>query len=121
MLTMESKPYAYPYAVGWYGIPGAPISRRTMVHMIRTGDGPICGAKPGPEMEFQWCAYSKTAMETHGYVECRSCLRLGPYEVVRSCDENTEKARLAVAWQRKKRKRLIAERKKIRERMGMSS
>lgn len=58
-------------ATGYYGIPGE--HRFTKVHVVsRDKKGPICGARIGAEMEFQWCAWH--AM--WGFIECEHCKRI---------------------------------------------
>ena len=58
-------------ATGWYGIPGG--GRFTKIHVVsRDKKGPICGARIGPKMEFQWCAWH--AM--WGFIECEHCKRI---------------------------------------------
>ena len=49
---------------GWYGSP----LRYTKVHVIDS-DGPICGAKIGIDLSFQWCASGAE----WDYIECKAC------------------------------------------------
>lgn len=57
-------------ATGWFGIPGGPEHRSTKVHVVRDGT-PVCGARVGPEMQFQWCAPGTY----WPYVDCTRCGR----------------------------------------------
>lgn len=43
-------------SIGWFGIPGGPACRSTKTHVVREGK-PICGARLGKNMEFQWCSH----------------------------------------------------------------
>lgn len=57
-------------SVGWYGFRDDERSRSTLVHVHVAGEGPLCGARLSPRMEFQWCSNTNTQ-----YVECMRCLR----------------------------------------------
>lgn len=55
------------YKTGYYGSP----HRVTKVHIVKAKEGPICGAKIGIDLSFQWCADGVV----WNYVECQSCKR----------------------------------------------
>jgi hypothetical protein len=55
------------YQTGFFGIPGT--SQTTKVHVVETGNRPICGAVVGPKQEFQYCANGIHL----NLVECESC------------------------------------------------
>lgn len=54
-------------ATGYFGIPGSSKGNFT-VHVVNEGK-PICGWKPSPEHEFQWCSHGIT----YNYVDCETC------------------------------------------------
>ena len=60
-------------STGWWGIPGE--SKATKIHYTLDGryPKPICGARLGPLMHYQFCA---PGFEER-YVECRRCRRIG--------------------------------------------
>ena len=60
-----------PWFTGWYGIPGGPESRSSKVHVVYHGK-PICGTRPGSNMEFQWCSVGIQL----DYIECQHCKRI---------------------------------------------
>jgi hypothetical protein len=57
-------------SVGWYGRPTGRSADTTMVHIHRSGHGPVCGARIHPDAEYQWCSWDNLT-----YVECESCKR----------------------------------------------
>lgn len=63
------------YQTGWYGSP----LRSTKVHVVFDGH-PICGAKIGIDLDFQWCANGIVI----DYLECSHCERKAKKEL---CNE----------------------------------
>lgn len=57
-------------ATGYYGVHGSRRERFT-VHVVQDGR-PLCGWRPGPKQQFQWCAWGVQ----WSYLECHSCRRL---------------------------------------------
>ena len=56
---------------GWFGIPGGPVSKGK-VHLVRASTmRPVCGARHGERMAFQYCA-GRAYMD---WVDCKNCLR----------------------------------------------
>ena len=59
-------------STGWFGVPGARSGSSSKVHLV-AGGKPICGARLGPKMEYQFCS-STLSLE---YVECEPCRKAG--------------------------------------------
>ena len=55
------------YETGYYGVPGS--YRVSMVHLVRDGR-PVCGFRPVPASEFQWCCHGINIV----YLRCPRCL-----------------------------------------------
>jgi len=63
---------------GWYGRPtenGLPARVTKYVHFILNGR-PVCGYKPHPTMQLQWCASGRILR----YIDCPKCLKWKPKE-----------------------------------------
>lgn len=56
------------FSTGWYGIAGGASSDSSKVHALANGR-PLCGWKPRPAMEYQWCAGGIC----FPYLECDRC------------------------------------------------
>jgi hypothetical protein len=54
-------------ATGYYGIPGRYGGQ---VHVVRDGK-PLCGLRPHPKAEFQWCCHGFNL--SYVELECRRC------------------------------------------------
>lgn len=66
------------YTYGWFGIPGGPESRSTLVHIVDDNDKPICGSRLSRLMKFQWCGGMDLTRPVFqfgtGNIECKRCL-----------------------------------------------
>lgn len=60
------------YTTGWYGIPGGPWWRSTLVHAKLVGQRhPVCGSRVSEQQAWQWCAHGIV----EEYIDCGKCKR----------------------------------------------
>lgn len=55
-------------STGFFGIPGRPERNSHHVHIV-DGGKPVCGTRPDPRAQYQWC--SPDIMPS--YVDCDRC------------------------------------------------
>lgn len=72
------------FIIGWFGVPGGPVSRSTKVHIVKRRDRLkldsrgviVCGSKIGLEQEFQWCAPGYGLADDSLIYECQKCYKI---------------------------------------------
>jgi hypothetical protein len=69
------------HQTGFVGRPGS--LRATKVHLFRQDGRAVCGYRPSPTWEFQWCAHGIR----YDYLECPRCKAIAKRFTLKAAEE----------------------------------